>query len=103
MKATERPSNKFFNTQRHKKPIVADSYDKWLKDEDPLIIGRIEDAAQYCAERKAAGLPFKKPKLGGFERRLFEETMDHIEVSIFICDEVIPSDAEFKEMNDRYE
>ena len=73
-KALERPALDFFSTQASKKPKSIDKYQQWLKSEDQALIEYIQGEAEACAQRKAAGLPFKKPSLKtGFERRLFDE------------------------------
>lgn len=78
MKALERPSNSFFQKEASKKPKEVDRYAQWLKQEDSSLIEYIRGEAEVAAERKAAGLPFKKPSLkSGYERRLFEETMSN--------------------------
>jgi hypothetical protein len=77
--ALQRPANSFFQKEANKKPKQADKYQQWLKTEDQALIEYIKGEAEVAAERKAAGYPFKKPNLKtGFERRLFEETMQSI-------------------------
>lgn len=83
MKALERPTHSFFQKEASKKPKEVDRYAQWLKTEDSSLIEYIKGEAESCAERKATGLPFKKPNLkSGYERRLFEENMQAVEAYI---------------------
>ena len=74
-KALQRPTHSFFTKQSSTAPKQLDKYQQWLKREDPKLLGFIQDEAEYATERKAAGLPFKRPNVKGFELRYFNEVM----------------------------
>lgn len=74
-KALQRPTNDFFKKQSTLAPKKEDKYQQWLKREDPKLLGFIQGEAEVAAERKAAGLPFKRPNLKGFEKRFYDECL----------------------------
>lgn len=72
-KALQRPTNSFYTKQASAKPKQVDKYEAWLNKEDPRLIDYIDDLAVEAARRAFNKVPFKRPKLKGFEKRYFDQ------------------------------